>query len=348
MGTSGLSPASLPPAGLPLSGPRAFVLGNFIQVGCWFIPRLPQASDTVLASKVHFEPGGKGLNVMLGLHRLGCDVDTLVGIGRDAPADDFVALCTDNGINTRHVHRFPGNSGWGSGWIGDNGQYAGAVYLGANLDLGADHVHAAAEDIRAAGLLYGQFETSLTAVVESFATAHRAGVATVLNPSPWQTPPTALHASTHTVLANEIEAQYLLALPGVLIPAGNACANDIPEVLDTLKAQLPAFWQTWVGTQRLVVTLGALGAMAIERDGTTWYAPGRALHAVDSVGAGDAFASGYAHAMLSGQPLAQALRAGNACGAHVTTQVGVLQALPNAAQLAQLLQAVDLPLAVRL
>lgn len=329
---------------------RAFVLGNFIQVGCWFIPRLPQASDTVLASKVHFEPGGKGLNVMLGLHRLGCDVSTLVGIGHDAPADDFVALCTDNGISTRHVHRFAGNSGWGSGWIGDNGQYAGAVYLGANLALNADHVHAAAADIAAAGLVYGQFETSLTAVVESFATAHRAGVVAVLNPSPWQPPPPALHATTHTVLVNEIEAQYLLALPGALIPAGPTAANaiDITTILAALKAQLPAFWQTWGGTQRLVVTLGALGAVALERDGAAWHAPGRALQAVDSVGAGDAFASGYAHAILSGQAVAQALRAGNACGAHVTTQVGVLQALPDAAQLAQLLQSADLPLAVRL
>jgi ribokinase len=323
--------------------PVAFVLGNFVQACCWSVPRLPLPGETLVATGVHIEPGGKGLNVAVCLQRLGAQVSTLIGCGSDAPGDQLLALLQREGVDTAHVHQLAGASGWGSGWIGADGQNAIAVYPGANLLLAAHHVAQAHSAIDAAQLVYGQFETSLPAVEAAFQYAHAKGIATVLNPSPWQFPASALRTSTHTLIVNEIEAQGLLALPAPLAGPAPACAQRVVQELD-------GFWAQWPTAQRLIVTLGATGSLAFERSTVTsyWYAPAPKVQAVDTVGAGDAFASGYCAAVLAGRSLADALQWGNACGAYLASQPGVLGALPNAETLSAILSQPSLPAAALL
>ena len=116
-------------------------------------------------------------------------------------------------MDSRHVHRFAGASGWGSGWIGANGQNAIAVFPGANLCLTTQHALRAQTEIEAATLVYGQFETSLDAVEEAFRIAHGCGIPTVLNPSPWQHPRASLH-HTNTLIVNETEPNTFWTSPG--------------------------------------------------------------------------------------------------------------------------------------
>jgi ribokinase len=318
--------------------PAAFVLGNFVQACCWSVPRLPLPGETLVATGVHIEPGGKGLNVAVCLQRLGAQVSTLIGCGSDAPGAQLLALLGREGVDTTHVHQLAGASGWGSGWIGADGQNAIAVFPGANLLLTADHVAQARRAIDTAQLVYGQFETSLSAVEAAFQYAHAKGIATVLNPSPWQPPPAALRANTHTLIVNEVEAQGLLGLPAPLAGPIQTSAQLVAQVLDR-------FWAQWPAAQRLVVTLGALGSLAFERLVVTgcWYAPAVQVQAVDTVGAGDAFASGYCAAVLAGRSVADALVWGNACGAYLASQSGVLEALPDAQRLRTLLDQPGLP-----
>jgi hypothetical protein len=68
------------------------------------------------------------------------------------------------------------------------------------------------------------------------------------------------------------------------------------------------------------------------------------VHAVDTVGAGDAFASGYGAAVLAGHSLADALQWGNACGAYLASQAGVLGALPSAERLRAMLSQPGVPI----
>jgi ribokinase len=319
--------------------PAAFVLGNFVQACCWNVPRLPQPGETLVATGVHIEPGGKGLNVALCLQRLGAQVSTLIGCGSDAAGEQLLALLQHEGVDTTHVHQLAGASGWGSGWIGADGQNAIAVYPGANLLLTADHVAQAHSAIDTAQLVYGQFETSLAAVEAAFQYAHARGIPCVLNPSPWQSPPSTLRAHTHTLIVNEVEAQGLLALPEPLAGSAQACAHAVALALG-------AFWEQWPAAQRLVVTLGALGCLGFERSAaiSCWHAPAPSVQAVDTVGAGDAFASGYCAAVLARRSLAEALVWGNACGAYLASQAGVLGALPGAEKLRAMLSQSGLPI----
>jgi ribokinase len=363
---------------------RAFVLGNFVQACCWQVPRLPLPGETLVATGLHIEAGGKGLNVAVCLQRLGLQVDTLIGCGNDAAGDQLLALLQREGISTQHVHRLAGASGCGSGWIGADGHNAIAVYPGANLLLTAGHARQAAADIAQAQLVYGQFETSMVAVETAFAIAQAHHVPTVLNPSPWQPPSTALRSYTHTLIVNETEAQALLVLPAPL-------AGDAAQCARRVQTQLPALWAAWPALQQLVVTLGAQGCLAWTRaapmkapvavqadvhvevaavapavlapaavtptlvpptlappslapsTAACWYAPAHTITATDTVGAGDAFASGYCAALMAGHAVPTALQWGNACGAQVASCVGVLDALPGADTLQQWLAQADAP-----
>ena len=58
---------------------------------------------------------------------------------------------------------------------------------------------------------------------------------------------------------------------------------------------------------------------------------------VDATGAGDAFGCGLVHALARGEPLTQALRFANACGAHVVSRSGVFASPAPGWRLAALL-----------
>ncbi len=97
-----------------------------------------------------------------------------------------------------------------------------------------------------------------------------------------------------------------------------------------------------LGPSVAVVKLGAMGAVAVDRD-----APDEAIVrpavplpvVVDPVGAGDAFCAGFIAARLDGADLAAALDMGNACGAAAASAIGDQTGLPDRAELAAILRA---------
>jgi 1-phosphofructokinase family hexose kinase len=67
------------------------------------------------------------------------------------------------------------------------------------------------------------------------------------------------------------------------------------------------------GPQTVVVSLGSQGAVAVGASGAFWASP-PPIAPVSPVGSGDTLLAGLATALLSGAPLAEALRLGVACG----------------------------------
>jgi len=309
---------------------RLFIAANFVMACCWRVERLPLEGETLLSQSFAAEPGGKGLNVAIGARRLGAQVDALLGIGGDAAGDRLCSLLDQEGIALDHVHRLADSSGHGCGLIDAEGRNSIAVCLGPNLLLQPAHADAAAQEIARADAVYGQFETSLSAVQRVFEIAAQHGRLTVLNPSPYQPIPADLLALTQVLLVNEVEAAGLLAWQ---LPS-SACLSECASSLD---AAAQAFWPRWPAGQLLVVTLGALGSVALRRDQPPLAVPGFAVAVQDSMGAGDAFAAGLITQLLSGQELASSLRVANACGALMCMQTGVLDALPRDADLREFL-----------
>lgn len=77
----------------------------------------------------------------------------------------------------------------------------------------------------------------------------------------------------------------------------------------------------------VTVTLGEKGVFARSAADEQVYAPGYRVEVADTVGAGDACAAGFLHALLQGESLKSACELGNALGALVATTHGATVAI---------------------
>jgi ribokinase len=309
-----------------------FVLGSFVQACCWTLKRLPQAGETFIASGLTIEAGGKGLNVAICTRRLGANVDIALGIGNDAAGTGLLDLLKAEDVGASNVHRLGLQSGYGAGLIGSDGQNAIAVYPGPNLLLNAQHMFKAEVAIKSADLVYGQFETSVDAIQQAFSIANKNGVTTILNPSPWQTVAPDLLKITDVLIVNEVEACGLFQIATIDF------SLSIEAVVKQLEVAINTYYKHWMG-KLIIVTLGQHGSAAFSPSGQSVYCLAYNIKALDTVGAGDAFASGFCMAYMQNKSIAEALQIGNACGAIVASQFGVLDTLPTATSLAAFITA---------
>jgi len=81
----------------------------------------------------------------------------------------------------------------------------------------------------------------------------------------------------------------------------------------------------------LIVTRGALGALALEGDDLI-DVPGIAVDAIDTTGAGDVFRAGFITALLEGRGLPDCLRFANAAAAASCEQSGAMGGIPDRAR----------------
>ena len=102
----------------------------------------------------------------------------------------------------------------------------------------------------------------------------------------------------------------------------------------------------------IVLKVGAMGAIVFPgdipedlEDGVT--VPGFPVEVFNSVGAGDAFMSGFLSRWLREEPLEECLRIGNACGAIVVSRHGCSPAMPTPQELEYFLGMADRPRRLR-
>jgi sugar/nucleoside kinase (ribokinase family) len=94
------------------------------------------------------------------------------------------------------------------------------------------------------------------------------------------------------------------------------------------------------GVRMVAVTMGAEGCYAAG-DGFEGQVEAPEIHVVDGTGAGDAFAAGLIHGLLSGWPLEESARLGCAAGALATTAVGASEGVPGSDEVLALAGLVD-------
>lgn len=88
-----------------------------------------------------------------------------------------------------------------------------------------------------------------------------------------------------------------------------------------------------LGAGTVAVKLGEVGAMLVEKNRTI-FQPSFKVTPVDTVGAGDGFATGFLAGLLQNKSPEQALEMGQAVAAHVVSCPGDLDGLPTAEELA--------------
>jgi ribokinase len=197
----------------------------------------------------------------------------------------------------------------GHAWITvtDDGENTIVVVPGANAALDRECA-AAVDDFPSGSVLLCQLEVPLDVVHAAARTAEAHGVRLILNASPSATVPPDLLALCDPLVVNHREATRLL---GRDLPDA-----EVPRDASDLSAELLG-----MGARSVVVTLGAAGAAWHDPNGYL-AVPAPRVRAVDTTGAGDAFAGTLAAQLLRATSAEQALAAAVAAGSEATTWQG--------------------------
>lgn len=293
--------------------PRIVVVGSSNTDLVVRSPHLPAPGETVLASSFSQVQGGKGANQAVAAARLGAHVTLVARVGTDSYGDAAIAAFEVDGINTNRIAR-DGSETSGVAIIGvdeTTGENSILVISGSNGRLSVEDIENAAAEIESADVLVCQLEVPLDAVQAALKIARKAGVRTILNPSPYQELDEEVLRLVTVLVPNEGEA---LLLAGVSSDTAIALAGQKLRAL---------------GTQSVLITLGKRGSMLIDEGGETEY-PGFAVAAaVDTTGAGDCFAGAFAVALAENQTMPDAIRFASAAAAISVTRAGAQPSLPT-------------------
>lgn len=286
-------------------------------------PRLPRAGETITGHAFTTLPGGKGANQAVAAARLGASTVMVGRVGNDAFAGDLRRTLALHGVDSAHVTSDPTvNSGVALIAVDDAAENSIVIVPGANGRVDAADAAGAAALLAPGDVLLLQLEVPLSAVMAAATAATARGATVILDPAPARPLPDALLRAADIVTPNESEASLLTGVT-VADPASAAEAAD--RLLDR-------------GCRHVLVTLGRDGALwrsAAERR----HLPPYPVRAIDTVAAGDACNGGIAAGLCAGLPLSEALQWGMAAGALATTRRGAQDAMPDRAEVLELMTA---------
>jgi len=284
-------------------------------------PRIPRPGETIIGHDFHTLPGGKGANQAVAAARLGACVSMVGRVGHDAFASSLLDNLAAAGVDHTFVTPdLEAATGVALIEVDDSGQNSIVVASGANMRLSPADVDTAEAVIAAADVLLLQLESPLEVVIRAAQLAHTHRAMVILNPAPACPLPSTLLSLVDVLAPNESETALLTGMP-----VGNRAEA---EAAATALRQL--------GVEIVILTLGEQGALLARAEGIEYF-PAFAVRPVDTTAAGDAFMAGLAVALAEGQPLAEAVRWGNAAGALATTQLGAQPSLPTRQALEALL-----------
>ncbi|MDP9898327.1 ribokinase [Variovorax ginsengisoli] len=292
--------------------PRIVVLGSLNMDIVLRVPHAPDAGETLQGRSITNVPGGKGGNQAVGCARQGARVQLVGCVGDDAHGRALRDALAGDGIDTAAVRVVPdAPTGTALVMVDDAAQNRIVVIAGANAQLEIDEA-ALATQLAGAAFLVTQFETPLAQVGRALQVAQRSACKVMLNPSPMQPVDDAWWPLIDTLVVNEVEARMLAGLPADT-PTEAAAAGQ------ALRAR---------GVARVVVTLGAQGAVAVDATGARHHgAP--VVKAVDTTAAGDTFLGALAVALGSGNGFDAAVGLGIRAAALCVTQPGAQPSIPQ-------------------
>lgn len=280
--------------------------------------RLPRAGETLAGQTFASVPGGKGANQAVAVARLGGSVAMIGSVGDDTYGQQLLSALQVEGVDCQAVAVCEGvSSGVALIVVDATSQNAIVIIPGGNGLLAPASVQRFDGLLQAADIIICQLEVPLETVEWALARARGLGKTVILNPAPATGPlPPQWYAHIDYLVPNESEAE---ALTGV-------------RVTDQVSAQHAAEALLQLGVDKVIVTLGARGALFVSADGCQHY-PAPQVQALDTTAAGDTFIGGFAAALSRGLGEAEAIVFGQQAAALSVTRAGAQPSIPYLAEI---------------
>jgi len=280
----------------------------------------PGPGETVLATDLLKQPGGKGANQAVAMARLRCDVSFVASVGDDADGAQLIRELRSEGVDTTNVEIISrGRTGLALVLVYDSGENSITVVPGTNFALTSERVARTVNRITAetgAATMVAQAEVLPEIITAAITAAADAGARVILNLAPYQPVADELLALCDPLVLNEAEASGLLGW----------------EVRGAVSAQ-QAVAELRSRTRSVVVTVGAEGACWADADGIGHIPAPRPTAVVDTTGAGDAFVGALAVRLASGSGLEDAVTVGVRAGTFAVQSPGAQSSYPSLADL---------------
>ncbi len=277
--------------------------------------RFTKPGETITGSRLEYHPGGKGANQAFAALLAGAELRFAANVGDDGFASLALSALKAAGAPKEYLRSVAGvPTGIALIRVTADGENDIVVVPGAN--------HAWAPDfdadafVRGADLLALQMEVPLEVDALVLDAARKAGVKTMLNPSPWRPEAMDLLSRVDILVLNETEA-------------GLALGIDAEKVNEDPKSAALAILAK--GPATCVLTLGASGYVTASAGAASLF-PAFRVNAVDSTAAGDTFAGYLAAGLASGRTLNDAARAAAAAAALCVTRRGAQSSIPTLAE----------------
>ena len=297
---------------------------------------LPAPGETVTGARFSRHHGGKGGNQAVAAARLGAATAFVGAVGDDPFGEEARAALAAERIDLAAVRTRPEPTGVALILVDGRGENLIAVASGANALLTPDDVLAAFAVLApAAGevVLVGH-EIPTATMKAALRAARQAGATTILNPAPADGLDRSVFGDVDILTPNRGELATLVADDIRRIGRAGR-AGERPEIAAAVLLDRTSEGE---GVRRaVIVTLGAAGAVVVERDRDPLDLRGPSVAAVDTVGAGDAFNGALAAGLAAGLALEAAAGRAIAAAALSTTRPGAREGIPTTRELETLL-----------
>lgn len=291
----------------------------------------------------HFEAmvGGSPTNIAIATSRLGLRTIAFTGVGEDRVGDFILDYLEAEGVVTDHVARIPDKlSSLALLGVEPPSHFPLLFYREDPADIHLTIEHAGAlplDETRAVQLSGNAFSRGSCAEAATWigSEAQRRGVEVFmdldLRPTDWAAPREygatlrSNFGNVDVIIGTEEELMAALAPdPEHVMSGGHIDPADVAR----LDGYVSALVAGDGAPHAVVVKRGPQGASLFTSDGVT-DVPGFPVEVVNTVGAGDAFASGLITRRLRGDGWHDAIRYANACGAIEVTRHGCSAAFPR-------------------
>lgn len=272
---------------------KVCVLGSFNVDMISYLPRLPEAGESLLSNKFIFSPGGKGCNQALAASYSDSQVHFITKIGTDQFSDYAVNFISSSKIKTSTIYQTEKfQTGTASIFVSENsGENIISIYSGSNMDISADEVKIQKDKIINSNIILLQLETNIEALREIISIGNEYYIPIILNPAPYSDIAIELLEKVDILTPNETEASLLSGVNVVDMESAKKAADVIYHK----------------GVKKVVITLGSKGSIAY--DGNKFiYSPAYTAVVKNTAGAGDAFNGALAASLAKGKQFSYALR----------------------------------------